>query len=330
MKKVTKQNQKNLKISEWATKNEAVKTSKPIYLSLALIKYSPSFFLNFCIKCVSVFYFLFNKNAKKECLRYQEQLQKYKPNALKKINVYKQIEAFAITLAEKLECWTKAKPTVKLEFYQDSLEELINRLNNGSGAVLLCSHLGNSEIFRNLANNHNIRLSKEVPISVLMDLGTTSNFTNALKMINPKFVQNIVDINNINPGTIQVLSDTIENGGIVIIAGDRVSKYNDNVNVQAKFLGKTASWPYGVYLITMLLKAPVYYMFGLRKKDISFDRKYEFHITKSSVNTNCKRNERETKIKELCLEYITEIEKHCERHPFQWYNFYNFWNISKN
>ena len=328
MAKKTKKENENL--SKWASKKEVVHTSFPIYLALGLIKYSPRFFLNFIIKCSSFFFYLFNKTSRNESIRYQEQLKQHNPDCIKRISAYKQIEAFAITFVEKLECWVKKSIPFKIDYSKaKDIDELISYVDSGKGAVLLCSHLGNSEIFRNLANKNKINLRKEVPVSVLMDLGTSSNFTNTIKKVNPKFADNIVDVNNINPGTIEKLMTTIEEGGLVICAADRVSKYNENITVDGSFLGKTAPFPYGVYLITMLLRAPVYYIYGLRKKDNGFDRKYDFLVTKSSVNTDCKRSERETNIRQMCLEYIQELEKNCMEHPYQWYNFFDFWAKSE-
>lgn len=329
-KKIPQTNEQN-EISEWATKEEVIKTSFPIYLSLCLIKIFPTFIINFLIKVISFFYFLFNKRAREECLRFQTQFIKNNSNEkITKINVYKQICAFAITLVEKFECWTKKKNPIKLNFQKDDdVYDLINLLNSGKGAFVICSHLGNSEILRNLANKNHIYLNKEVPISVLMDLSSTKVFTQTLKKVNPDFDKNIVDVNSITPATIEILQNTINAGGIVISAGDRISKDSKARYLIAKFLGKDAPWSYGVYLIAMLLKAPTYFMFGLRQKDTSCNRVYDFYIKKSLVNTNCLRKDRETKINELCLEFVNELEKKCKNHPYQWYNFYDFWNLEK-
>lgn len=322
-------NQINNGVTEWASKKEAVKTSFPIYFTLLCMKVFPKFFVDFIIMCVALFFYLFNKNARHQCKNFQKQMKSYKPESLKRISPYKEIEAFAITFVEKMECWVKPKPTVKLSLCDDDIHTLINQLNEGKGAILLVSHLGNAEIFRNLANNNDIYLNREIPVSVLMDLGSTTNFTNTIRKVNPDFVQNIIDINNINPGTINLLSETIENGGLVVCAGDRVAKYKDSKQLKCNFLGKEASWPYGVYLLTMLLKAPVYYVCGVRAKDISFNRKYEFHVKKSTINTKCTRENRETNIQNLCLEFVQELEKNCLTHPFQWFNFYDFWNCEE-
>lgn len=314
-------------VAEWASEKEVIKTSIPIYLTLFCIKCFPRFITNGLIRLIGFFFNLFNKRAKEECLRFQNQFKTFCKNYKEKLpNVYKQILCFAITFVEKMECWVKKNPTVKVEFQEgDDVYNLIDHLNSGKGAFIVVSHLGNSEVLRNLANKNDIYLNKKIPIAVLMDLGSTSNFTNTIEKLNPGFTENIIDVNNITPATIERLQEVIEQGGMVVSAGDRVAKKADSRYIRADFLGKEAPWSYGVYLIAMLLKAPVYYLFGTRKKDVSFNRKYQVHVVKSSVETNCGRKERETNLKNLCLEFVRELEKVCLEHPFQWYNFYNFW-----
>ena len=208
----------------------------------------------------------------------------------------------------------------------DDVNQLIARLNNGKGAFVICSHLGNSEILRNLANNNQIFVNKNIKVSVLMDLKSTKMFTNTVTKLNPRFTDNIIDINDINPGTIEILQDTIDSGGLVVIAGDRNSKDIHAKKVETKFLGKKAFLSYGVFLIAILLKSPIYYMFGLREKDVSYNRKYNVFIKKSIYNIeNISRKDRETYINNICLEYINELEKYCKEYPLQWYNFYDFW-----
>lgn len=327
MKRETQEN--NLKEkSEWAKKEEVIKTSFPIYLSLGIIKFMPQFFLRFITRCVALFYFLFSGRVRKECTQFQNQLSKTNENVkFKAKDVFRQIFSFAITVTEKMECWVKNKFDVKIQFHDDDVQQLIDELNKGNGAFVICSHLGNSEVLRNLATHNKIYLNKEIESSVLMDLGTTTNFANTIEKINPGFSKNIVDINNITPATIEVLQQTIESGGLVVSAGDRISKNANSRYLTVPFLKKDAPWSYGVFLLAMLLKAPVYFMFGIRNGDTSFNHEYNFYITKSSVDTNCPRKERETKLLELCLEFVKELEKRCIESPLQWYNFYDFWRM---
>ena len=332
MKRKTETKAENKNAAKWATEKEVIKTSFPIYLTLFCIKCFPQFIINGLIAIIGFFFFLFSKRSRRECLRFQNQFASFvsdKKDFKEKIpNVYKQIVSFAITLVEKIECWVKKEPVVKVEFAEDDdVYKLIEQLNAGKGAFVFVSHLGNSEVLRNLANKNKIFLQREVPVSVLMDLDSTNNFTNTIEKINPGFTQNIIDVNDISPATIEKLEEAIEKGGMVVSAGDRISKKADSRYFNFDFLGKEAPWSYGVFLLAMLLRAPVYFLFGTRKKDVSFNRKYDVHVVKSSVNTDCSRKERETNMKMLCLEFVRELEKCCLEHPFQWYNFYDFWTV---
>ncbi|MBP5402048.1 MAG: hypothetical protein J6Y36_02695 [Treponema sp.] len=327
----TNNNQNNL--AQWATEKEVIKTSFPIYLTLFCIRVFPGFINNGLIAIIGFFFFIFSKRARKECLRFQNQLIEYTKKIKEKCikekipNVYKQIESFAITFVEKLECWVRTKSRIKVKINDDDITKLIDQLNEGKGAFVLVSHLGNSEVLRNLANKNQIFLKREVPVAVLMDLSSTSNFTNTIEKINPGFKENIIDVNNITPASIEKMQTTIEKGGMVVSAGDRISKKADSRYFIFDFLGKKARWSYGVYLIAMLLRAPVYFLMGTREKDVSFNRKYNVSVKKSTINTDCSRSERETNMKQLCLEFINELEKCCLEHPFQWYNFYDFWTV---
>jgi predicted LPLAT superfamily acyltransferase len=49
------------------------------------------------------------------------------------------------------------------------------------------------------------------------------------------------------------------------------------------------------------------------------------HIVRAKTSFDCSRKERSARVAALVQEYVGTLEKHCLRHPYQWYNFYNFW-----
>ena len=63
----------------------------------------------------------------------------------------------------------------------------------------------------------------------------------------------------------------------------------------------------------------------MRDKTITLLPKQHIYVEKSNVDFNCARNERESRINDLCLEYISKLEKYVKMYPYQWYNFHNFW-----
>ena len=73
-------------------------------------------------------------------------------------------------------------------------------------------------------------------------------------------------------------------------------------------------------------KTGVYFIFAMRKKDISFRKKYDMLVIKSAVTFSGSRLERKQSQETMCSEFVSLLEKECLKHPFQWYNFYYYWN----
>ena len=121
------------------------------------------------------------------------------------------------------------------------------------------------------------------------------------------------------------VSLSIESGEMVVIAGDRVSAHTDR-NIDVPFLGKNAHFPYGVFLLIALLNAPTYFVTGLRRKDFCINPKYDMFVKKNQISFDCTRKEREEKIKQTVEDFVRNLEDLCKLHPYQWYNFYDFWN----
>ena len=48
-------------------------------------------------------------------------------------------------------------------------------------------------------------------------------------------------------------------------------------------------------------------------------------MIRSQVEWNGKRSEQKQKTAELANEFVSYLEKFCLKHPYQWYNFYDFW-----
>lgn len=315
----------NKENAQWFEEKEATRSSFPYLLTFWCLKHFPRWLTNFITWCASLFYFIFDKRARKESIRYQKILKKFNPQL--KIKPLRQIAAFAVTLVEKIDCWTKPIPFENIHFNDDDAQELIERLNRGEGAFVFISHLGNFEVLRALANKHEMGVNREVPFAVVSDMDVSSNFSKVLKKIAPSYIENTVSNNSITPATIEKLMDTISAGGVVVCAGDRLSKNASDKVITQDFLGQPAPFSYGAFLLALLLEAPVYFIFGFKKNNLFFARKFEIHIQKAKSEISSLRKNRAELIQKLCAEYAHTLEEFCKKYPYQWYNFFDFWNF---
>lgn len=310
----------------WADEKEVIKSNKPLLLIFVLMKHLPNCIVYLLIFPIAFFYFVCSKRARLECDLYQKNLRLHTGGCSpRRISAFKQILSFTLCVMEKMEGWLGNIKYDKIICHDDDLNELKTNLENKKGALLLGSHLGNIELLRSLSSFGEHGVSRSIPVTTIIELKATEQFNRTLHEINPDVDFDVIDPSDINPDTIIKLQETIEKGGLVVVAGDRTSARSRDRFIRTKFLGKQADFPYGVFLIAALLKCPVYFCFGLRSKTVTLFPKYHMFVERSKISFNCSRKERESLIRELCDEFVRKLEKFCERFPFQWYNFYNFW-----
>ncbi|MCK9171068.1 MAG: hypothetical protein M0P01_11705 [Treponema sp.] len=311
----------------WAEEKEQVLGNGPVKLLISLVAHLPLPVVNMLVYPAGFFYLIFSSRARTECTLYQKQFMLYTENKkIKRPDPLRQIISFSLCVLEKIEGWSRKMSLDNINFQNDDAAVLKQQLMQGKGALLIGSHLGNIEMLRSLAVYNETGVGKSVPVTIIMELNSTAVFNRAMKEINPMVSLNLINSAEIGPDTICLLSDRLAAGGMVVITGDRTSAKARNRVIINKFLGKDAEFPYGTFVLACLLNVPVYFFFALREKDFMLKPKYNMYVKKSSVTfEGCSRSEKESRIKELCRQYVFELQKHCIEYPFQWYNFYNFW-----
>ena len=315
----------------WADEKEVVSSNRPIKYLLHLLKFFPSPLVHVLIFPVGFFYFIFSKRARTECKRYQKILKEFSLGKIpKKVSSYTQIVSFSLCVLEKLEGWLGKFYYKELHTFDDDMKDLQEGLEEGHGAILLGSHLGNLELMRSLSNFGENGVKRKFSVTTIMEINATEQFNKTLKEINPNVDLKVISPSEIGPDTIIRLEEELKQGGLLVIAADRTSAKNRSRIIKKNFLGKEAEFPYGTFLMVALLKFPVYHVYAMRSKTITLKPIYNMYVEKSQVNLNCSRNERDSRIDELCCEYVGKLEKFCMLYPYQWYNFFNFWNSNEN
>lgn len=314
------------KLLHWSDEKEVIKSSRPLKLLLTLMLHIPICLVLVLVYPVSFFYLIFSRRARTEAYLYQKQLKKFTHGESPKIiSPFRQILSFSLCVLEKMEGWLGKVKFEELVCHDDDLHGLIESLEKKQGAVLIGSHLGNIELLRSLSSFNRTGVKREVPVTVIMETKSTEQFNNTLKEVNPNAGLNIISPQSIGPDTMILLQEHIQNGGLVVFAADRTSASARTRSVRLPFLGKAADFPYGVFLLTLLLNAPTYFVFALRTKTASLHPRYNMFVERAETPLAGFRAERDKRIHALCEEYVGKLEKYCKLFPYQWYNFYNFW-----
>jgi predicted LPLAT superfamily acyltransferase len=185
------------------------------------------------------------------------------------------------------------------------------------------------EFIRALAGLNRTGVSREIPVNAIVDFGVSAHFNRMLTELNPQSMTHLIGAKDMGPETVILLQERLAAGELVVIAGDRTSGSEGSRFLSLPFLGEEAPFPYGPFFLASLFGVPVYFVFALRRKDLSLSSAYVMHIHKSGVSFDCPRREREGRIRELASLFVRRLEQYCKEHPYQWYNFYDFWGARK-
>jgi len=317
----------------WSKQKEETSGYWHLKFLLGLFKIFPVVILRVIAFPVGFFYFLFSARGRNESGRFLRRVARFAddPAAAKKylshFGPLKHIISFSLALIEKLQSWG-GKFSLSGIYSHDDTSEIVKDLENGKGVFLIASHLGNMELLRALANDKLTGLTRIVPVTAIYDINVSENFSRMLKELNPDSVMEIIGANKIGPDTAVLLEEKIASGGMVTMTGDRTSANSLGKNIMIPFLGDDAPFPSGPFYMAALLNAPVYFIFALRRKDLSIKPEYDMHIHKINISLEDggTRKERIKYSNDLARTFAALLEKHCIEKPFQWYNFYDFWS----
>jgi predicted LPLAT superfamily acyltransferase len=271
----------------WSELPEQASRYWHVRLLLLLFKYLPMIIVRILTFPVTLSYFVVSKRSRDESRRYLERLA----GALRRdgqgkklrISVFRHFHAFALTVVEKVEAWGGKVSLSRIHFQEDDITDLRARLQRNEGALLICSHLGNIELLRALADFNRTGVSKNIPVTSIVDFTVNAYFNRMLREVNPASAMHVISTGDIGPDTIILLQDRLAAGELVVITGDRTSAYTRDKYFLFPFLGEDAPFGYGPFFLSALLNAPTYFVFALRQKDVSLSSQYNMHVHKSPV-----------------------------------------------
>ena len=231
------------------------------------------------------------------------------------IGVMRHFASFGESILDKMMVWGGLfdMRTVR----QLGREPMEQDVKAGRGGLLICTHLGNLELCRVVSLQ-----SAGMHLTVMVHTKHARAFNKMLAQLAPDSTLNLMQVTEMSPATAIELSERVGRGEFVVIAGDRIP-VSPNPRVSfAPFLGRSAPFPVGPYILASLLRCPVYLLFSRRTRDgaeLTFERFRDRVVLP--------RNAREAAFDELTADYAQRLQYHCLRSPLQWFNFYDFWHM---
>jgi predicted LPLAT superfamily acyltransferase len=191
------------------------------------------------------------------------------------------------------------------------LEALTAILGRGQGCVLLGAHVGSFDVLR--------AVGRDAPVAVrpLMYREHWGAMTPLLEALDPELASAIIEIGR--PDTMLRVQESVARGEIVGILADRAPA--ERRLVAARLLGATAHFPAGPFVVAGLLGAPVVVFHGVR----TGPRRYQVRFEPFADRLVLKRATRQQDLENAVAKYAASLETVCRAHPFNWFNFYPFW-----
>jgi predicted LPLAT superfamily acyltransferase len=230
------------------------------------------------------------------------------------------IYTFAITIVDRV--LLLAGRDRELDIRAEGVESLIATLRSGQGCVLLGSHLGSFEAIR--------VFSRQAPpecqhLKVVMDRFQNSLITRMLEEINPDIRHTVIDARQPGPQIILEASEILSDGGMVAMLADRI--YRSEAAVEVPFAGRPASLPIAPLAFASALDAPVYLVFGLYEGRGRYRLIFEPLPRPGPKPT--RRLEKRAQLNQWVATYAQRLEHYARLYPYNWFNFYDFWNTDR-
>ncbi len=198
-------------------------------------------------------------------------------------------------------------------FTRDGDHHIAAQFASGRGAVLLGGHLGSFEAMRTGGEEDRVK------INILGHFENARMINALLERLDPERAAKVIHIGDDPVGQMARVHDRIQAGDFVALLGDRTG-LNERT-VEATFFGAPARFPAGPFLLASLMKCPVYLTFGLYRRP----NRYDLSCEPFAERLDLPRRDREAALREVVQRYAERLEHHARSAPYNWFNFYDFW-----
>lgn len=273
-----------------------------------------------CLYPVVVYYWATRRAARASSLEYLQRLQVAHDtlgHAPGWRDTLAHFISFADTILDKLLAMSGRTAGAALRVEGEA--GLLALREQGRGAVIVTAHIGCMELCRVSAERH-----RGVRLNVLVHTRHAERFNRLLQRLHPDTEVRLIQVTDVGPATAMLLADLVAQGEFVAIAGDRVP-VRQSMTVGADFLGHTAQWPVGPYVLAALLKCPLYAMGCVRESSADGRGAYVLRVRCLAEQVTLPRQARRETLEAHARQFAAWLEEQLVRAPLAWFNFFPFW-----
>lgn len=227
-------------------------------------------------------------------------------------DVARHIHCFAATILDRVFLLTGRDAA--LDVRVQGLAAVAALLDRGQGMLLLGAHFGSFEALRVLA-----RERPGLELRVLLHRRQNQALTALLDALDPAMAGTVLDAGQPAPELVLDIAAALGRGALVGMLADR-SRPGEAV-CRHRFLGLPAPFPLAPMRIAAATGVPVVAGFGLYRGGRRYDLVFEVLADHGAVP----RADREAHVQAMQQAYVGLLERHVRASPWNWFNFYDFW-----
>lgn len=259
---------------------------------------------------ITGYFLLFAPKQRRASLNYLNRVLNRKPTWL---DAARHIHCFSATILDRVYLITGRFEELAISFPSENMPLRYSR--DGIGCLLLGSHVGSFEVLRSYA------IKKcPLPIKILMYEGQTPMIIKIFHALNPDVANTLIPLDG-NPNSLLKVKEAIDTGHAVGLLGDRVMTEGKEKTVRCLLLGEEVSLPSAPFLIAASLKVPLIVFFGIYQGG----NRYQIHFELLAEEITLSRHNRQQDIQQWAQKYADILEKQIRAAPYNWFNFYDYW-----
>ncbi len=226
-------------------------------------------------------------------------------------DVWRHVLTFAHTIHDRL--YLLNERHALFDVHVSGGEALHQVQHAGEGCLLFGAHFGSFEVLRTLARNH-----PRLRLSIAMYAENARRIQSVLAAINPRAAQDVIALGQID--AMLVVRERIAGGAMVGLLADRASGPDEYVSLP--FLGRPAQFPSGPFRLAALLGGPVFFMTGAHCGGNRYAVEF---VPLGEMPVGAGPEVRQQALHALMRRYVEELERQCRASPYNWFNFFDFW-----
>jgi predicted LPLAT superfamily acyltransferase len=263
---------------------------------------------------ITLYFMLFAPAARRQSRRY---LGRALGRAARFGDGYRHVHAFTATVLDRIYLLRGRLDLFDLRV--TGAADVRDALADGRGAFLFGAHVGSFEAMRAAGES-----GAGLPVAMLMYPDNARLIDAALRAIAPGRPPHVIELGRM--GSMLAVRDWLDAGGLAGVLADR--RLVDDADPDAPagalrlpFLGQDAALGDGPFRLAALLRRPVVFMAGVYLGGNAYELRFEPLADFRDVAPAA----REARIAEAMRAYLGRLEALCRAHPYNWFNFHDFW-----